>query len=318
MSRSIHDEKSINEGKSVRFFEGVIEDNGWKYRRQEKDNDIDGEIEVFSEGETTAKMIKVQLKATTNMNYKEDSITFGAPVKFMNFCDVCDIPTILVLYDVEQKRAFWLWSQHYISQTLDNNNANWRNNTSEVTVHIPIRNEVLEGETFYSELERISNQGINEIQQLRKRDTSQYYYKVLKEDDSSHALKKRISAKIYVERSFATSKNSMKELIKKINESFKNNYYDKGVWKELKSNGEPDYIWLYFYNDMIQVEHGLPFCRTEWIKNEGDTPILLNKDPELIDNNFRVSWEENRHLDMYLQDNTITKREYLQSVVTVK
>lgn len=66
--RSLNDENNMNEGKSIRFFEGVIEDYGWKYRRQEKDNDIDGEIEVFSEeGETTAKIIKVQLKATTNL-----------------------------------------------------------------------------------------------------------------------------------------------------------------------------------------------------------------------------------------------------------
>ncbi|MEK4404010.1 DUF4365 domain-containing protein [Sporosarcina sp. FSL K6-6792] len=314
--RSINDEKSINEGKSVRFFEGVIEDYGWKYRRQEKDNDIDGEIEIFSkERETTAKIIKVQLKATTNLKYKEDKVVFDAPVKFLKFCDVCDIPTILVVYDVEQKRGFWLWSQQYISQTLDNFNSTWRDNTSKVTVHIPLMNEVLEEESFYRKIKEISHKGINEIQQLRKRDTSGYYYTILEEKDMSNA-KKRISAKVYIERSFATSKDSMVELIKKINEKIKNNYYDKGVWKSKMSLSTPDYIWIYFYDDLIQYEHGLPFCRSEWAN--GDNPFLLlkNRDKlQQIQENMKVSWEHNKTLDKFLLENQISKNDYLREVL---
>lgn len=67
--RSKLDSKQISEYLSKVFIEKTIVFNGWKYRTQEKDNDIDGEIEVFTnEGETTAKIIKVQLKATSEIN----------------------------------------------------------------------------------------------------------------------------------------------------------------------------------------------------------------------------------------------------------
>jgi Domain of unknown function (DUF4365) len=314
--RSINDEKSINEGKSVRFFEGVIEDNGWKYRRQEKDNDIDGEIEIFSKKrETTAKIIKVQLKATINLKYKEDKVVFDAPVKFLKFCDVCDIPTILVVYDVEQKRGFWIWTQHYLSQILDNFNPTWRDNTSKVTVHIPLINEVLEEERFYREIEQISHKGINEIQQLRKKDTSGYYYTILEEKDMSNA-KKRISAKVYIERSFATSKDSMIELIKKINEKIKNNYYDKDVWKSKTNLATPDYIWIYFFDDLIQYEHGLPFCRSEWTNKDNPFLLLKNQDNlQQIQENIKVSWENSKTLDKFLLENQISKNDYLKEML---
>lgn len=316
--RSLNDINNKNEGKSIRFFEGIIEDYGWKYRRQEKDNDIDGEIEVFStESETTAKIMKVQLKATTNLEYKENSVTFNAPVKFLNFCDVCDIPTFLVVYDVKHQRGFWIFAQQYISQNLDIINPTWRSNTSKVTIHIPLANEVLDDESFYSELKNIADTGINTIQQLRKINTSEYYFTILEEKDYSNALKKRISCKIYIERSFATSKDSMIELIKKINQKILNNYYSKGIWEDRAKFSEPDYIWLLFYDDLIQFEYGLPFCRTEWVKDKKDPPILLrnNNDLQFIQENISINWEYNRPLSNYLLSNLTTKNDYIKQVL---
>ncbi|TCP28783.1 uncharacterized protein DUF4365 [Scopulibacillus darangshiensis] len=317
LKRSQYDENNKNEGKSIRFFEGVIEENGWKYRRQEKDNDIDGEIETFSEnGETTAKVIKVQLKATTLLELNKDLVVFDCPVKFLNFCDVCDIPIIIVVYGVEEKKAYWLWTQKYILQTLENNNPKWRENTSSVRIKIPITNEVLEHERFYSEIDRISIEGINEIQQWRKQDTSEYYYTILEEKDNSTLSKRRINAKIYIERSLASSKDAMIELIKKINEKVKSNNYNKGVLEGKKITLEPDYVWLYFYDDLIQIEHGLPFCRTEWLdKKKNNAPILLKEYDQLIsDFNIRVKWEYNRPLQKYLITNSHSKNQYLEDV----
>lgn len=316
MKRSQYDEKSINEGKSRRFFEGVIEENGWKYRVQDKDNDIDGEIEVFSkEGETTAKIVKVQLKSTSSLKKGEELITFDCPVKFLNFCDVCDIPVIIVLYDVEEKKAYWLWTQQYIFKVLDKNNENWRNNTSSVTIKIPITNEVLEDSKFYDEIEAISINGINEIQQWRKHDTSEYYFTILEEKDVSTINKRRISAKIYIERSFASSRDSTIELIKKINNKIKNNKYNKRILEGRNIESEPDYVWLSFYDDLIQFEYGIPFCKTEWIKGK-DSPSLFIKDYDQLidDNNIRVKWGYNRPLQDYLLLNSISKTHYLEGI----
>ncbi|MEK4069819.1 DUF4365 domain-containing protein [Peribacillus sp. FSL R5-0717] len=318
MARSQLDIKQIYEYESVVFVERVIIKNGWKYRDQEKDNDIDGEIEVFSnEGETTAKIIKIQLKATKELKYSEESIIFDCPIKFLNFCDVCDIPVVLVVYGVDEERAFWIWTQKYIFKALDSEGAEWRNNTSTVRIKIPITNEVKQSEDFYNALENISNEGVNEMQQWRKRETSEYYFTILEEKDNSTLNKRRISAKVYIERSFATSKDSMEELIKKINQKVKNNNYSKRILTERNESGEPDYVWLYLYDDLIQYESGLSFCRVEWINNkETNEPILLRKFDQIIeDHNIRIKWESNyRPLQDYLLLNSISKKEYLESI----
>lgn len=226
-------------------------------------------------------------------------------------------PTILVVYDVDQNKGYWLWTQQYIYQTLDNYNASWRSNTSKVTIHIPLANEVLEEEKFFSALKNISDMGINMIQQFRKRDTSEYYFTILEEKDSSNTLHKRISTKIYIERSFSSSRDSMIELIKKINQKILDNYYDRGVWEGKENYSEPDYIWLYFYDDLIQFKYGTPFCRTEWVKGEENSPMLLkdNYKTQLILEKIRVSWEHNRPLNEYLIRNTTSKNDYIKKVL---
>ncbi|WP_421536039.1 DUF4365 domain-containing protein [Priestia sp. D3YE.R1] len=321
MGRSKLDQKQIYEYESSVFIEKTIIRNGWKYREQEKDNDIDGEIEVFSkEGETTAKIIKVQLKATKELKYDKESIIFDCPIKFLNFCDVCDIPVILVVYGVDVDKAYWVWTQRYIFQTLDSKDIEWRNNTSTIRMKIPINNEVRENNDFYSDLEYLSREGVNELQQWRKQETSDYYYTILEEKDSSVPAKRRISAKVYIERSFATSKDSMVELIKKINEKVKSNGYYKNVLKENATNSEPDYVWLYLYDDLIQYESGLPFCRTEWLNPKGiNEPILLKEfDKNIEDFNLRIKWESNyRPLQEYLLLNATSKTLYLESIRTI-
>lgn len=318
MLRSRLDKKQIYEYESAIFVEKTIVRNGWKYRRQEKDNDIDGEIEVFSEeGETTAKIIKVQLKATKELKYSENSVVFDCPVKFLNFCDVCDLPVILILYGLDEEKAYWIWTQKYIFQALDSEGIEWRNNASTVRIKIPITNEVKEDDKFYNQIEKIAKEGVNELQQWRKRENSEYYFAILEEKDNSKSTKRIISAKVYIERSFASSKNSLLELIKKVKEKVKENNYNRRVFEGKTKGSEPDYVWLYLYDDLIQYEFGLPFCRAEWIKNNGvNKPILLKECDQILESqNIRIKWEENyRPLQDYLLLNSTSKTEYLESV----
>lgn len=318
MRRSQLDKRQLYEYESSMFIERIIIRNGWKYREQEKDNDIDGEIEVFSEeGETTAKIIKVQLKAQKELKYSENSVVFDCPVKFLNFCDVCDLPVILVLYSVDEDRAYWVWTQKYIFQTLDSESTDWRQNTSTVRIKIPITNEVKQDIEFYSQLDSIAKKGVNELQQWRKIETSEYYFTILEERDNSTGTKRRVSAKVYIERSFASSKESLIELIKKVNERVKKNNYFKGILEEKKLHNELDYVWLYLYDDLIQYESGLPFCRSEWIKeDEKNQSILLKDFDQLIDtHNIRIKWETSyRPLHDYLLLNSTSKTEYFKGI----
>ncbi|SDT08095.1 protein of unknown function [Paenibacillaceae bacterium GAS479] len=317
MRRSQLDKKQIYEYESSTFVEKIIIRNGWKFRDQEKDNDIDGEIEVFSEeGETTAKIIKVQLKATYQLKNSDNSVVFDCPVKFLNFCDVCDLPVILILYGVSEEKAYWVWTQKYIFQVLDSESVDWRNNASTIRIKIPMSNEVKQDVEFYSALENISIEGVNEIQQWRKRDTSEYYFTILEEQDNSTGTKRRISAKVYIERSFASSKESLLELIKKINDKVRKNNYFKGILDDKSQSNEAEYVWLYLYDDLIQYEFGLPFCRSEWINNKGNQPILLKDFDQFIEShNIRIKWETSfRPLHDYLLLNSTSKTVYLKII----
>ncbi|WP_195575457.1 DUF4365 domain-containing protein [Paenibacillus sp. 1001270B_150601_E10] len=319
--RSKLDSKQISEYLSKVFIEKTIVSNGWKYRTQEKDNDIDGEIEFFTdEGETTAKIIKVQLKATNELKYNEDSVVFDCPIKFLNFCDVCDFPVILVIYGVTEEKAYWIWAQKYIFQELDSKGVDWRKNTSTIRIRIPIQNEVKEDAEFYNAIESISKVGVNEQQQWRKQETSEYYFTILEEKDNSTGTKRRISAKVYVERSFASSKDSLIELIKKINEKVKNNNYFKKVLESGNDANNPEYVWLYFYDDIIQNEFGLPICRSEWINNNGkNEPILLKEfDHYIKSHNIRIKWDDNyRPLHEFLLLNSTSKNDYFKKIRSI-
>lgn len=134
----------------------------------------------------------------------------------------------------------------------------------------------------------------------------------------STGTKRKISAKVYVERSFASSKDSLVELIKKINEKVKNNNYFRKVLETGSDASNPDYIWLYFYDDLIQHEFGLPICRSEWTNNNNgnNEPILLKEFDQYIEShNIRIKWEDNyRPLNEYLKLNSASKNEYLKEI----
>lgn len=50
--------------------------------------------------------MKIQLKSTSDTEIKviDTEVYYDRPIKFLNFCDVCDIPVTLMYYD-EKKRG---------------------------------------------------------------------------------------------------------------------------------------------------------------------------------------------------------------------
>ncbi|MDW7615167.1 DUF4365 domain-containing protein [Peribacillus simplex] len=317
MKLSEYDDNGMYEEASVLFFRDIALKKKWKYRTQEKDNDIDGELEIFGHNkQTTARFLKIQLKASFKVKYKNGDAIFDCPIKFLNFCDICDFPVIIVLYEVQSNKSYWIWTQEYIFNTLDNNNPSWRSNSDSVRIKFPLSQEVLSEGSFYEQMEYIANNGVNEIQQLRKRDTSEYYYSILMEKDNSKPHR-NISAKVYVERSFANSRDAMLELIKKVNSKIIKNNYNKNVLKDISGLEEPKIVFINFYDDIAQLKVNLPLCRTEWVQpNQGMDFISLNNyDDFLKEDNIRVKWESSyRPLEEHLRSNAVTKNEYLVSV----
>jgi hypothetical protein len=238
----------------------------------EWDNDIDGEIEIFDDNkETTAKFIKIQLKTVDSsepFDTKSDFFSYDASVKFLNFCDVCDIPIILVVYNISKEEGYFLFVQKYIYETLDFKSPKWRNNQTKIRLHISFENSLVRKESK-NEIEKIANNGTDLITQLRKNETANNYYTILNQNDNSHGTALRTSIRILVEKSFAASKEAMRILIPKVNEECKKKiYHSNNILVKHFRRKTYDVIYLFFYDSLQQVNHGLPFCRTLWISEK--------------------------------------------------
>lgn len=316
MNKSKIDNYSLNEEHSRELMSRYCRENIWKYRRMEWDNDIDGEIEIFDNNkETTAKFIKVQLKTVDSPEPFEtgnDFFFYDASVKFLNFCDVCDIPIILVVYNITKENGYYLFVQKYIYETLDFKSPQWRENQKKIRLHIPLTNALTSKESK-NEIERIATYGTDLITQLRKKETSKNYYTILNQDDNSHGTALRTSIRILVEKSFATSKEAMRILLPKINEECKNKVYHRNnlLAKHFKRKTY-DVIYLFFYDSLQQVNHGLPFCRTLWINEKlpSENSPIVSEPNELIEK-INIYWDKVDEFSGLIEDNLLDKGVYL-------
>ncbi|WP_379968281.1 DUF4365 domain-containing protein [Ectobacillus sp. sgz5001026] len=180
---SQYTENQQREDISRNYVERFFVTKGWKFRKTENDNDIDAEIEIFKKRITTAKFIKIQLKSTKDIEIKENNgeVIYDCPVKFLNFCDICEVPVLIFLYDdnSSNSKAYWLWVQQYIYNNLEVDNPTWRLNETTVRIKIPRDNIVSQQEKFFNQLIKISSIGINEIINLRKAKLAEQYMLVL-------------------------------------------------------------------------------------------------------------------------------------------
>lgn len=314
IKRSVYSQDQQNEEESRIHIKYHLNKLGWKFRDLSQDNDIDGEIEVFDsvDKQTSGKFVKVQIKSISGGNIQGDVISYPCPVKFLHFCDVCDIPVILVLYDIEAQEAYFLWVQHYIYNKLDKENSEWRSNKASATVKFSTAVTLsFTNDYFRFKLLDMAYNGTNEISQMRKYSTFQRYYTLIAEDNISTSIAKRVSAKILVETSFATSQDAMRTLIPKINQELL--YSEHANTTQFHDLDKPcDVIVMFFYNDIRQVKHGLPFCRTQWISEElVDKPNIISPD-EYIDS-VGVKWESMHEMFLdFIPDNSMSKAQYLR------
>ena len=316
MNKSKIDTYSLNEEHSRELMSRYCRENSWKYRRMEWDNDIDGEIEIFDNNkETTAKFIKVQLKTVDSpepFETENDFFSYDASIKFLNFCDVCDIPIILAVYNISKEKGYYLFVQKYIYEILDFKNPKWRSNQTKIRLHIPLEN-LIKGKESKIEIEKIGIKGTDLITQLRKKETAKNYYTILNQDDNSHGTALRTSIRILVEKSFATSKEAMRILLPKINEECKRKVYHRNdlLAKHFKRKTY-DVIYLFFYDSLQQVNHGLPFCRSLWINEklpDKDSP-MVSEPNELIER-INVYWDKVDEFSDLIEDNLLDKGVYL-------
>ncbi len=316
--RSIYSDEQILEQESRIYFSNVCNQLKWKYRTNEQDNDIDGEIEVFEKkiinnkehNETKAEFVKIQLKASAELNSDKETISYPCSIKLLHFADVCDQPVVLVLYDAKKKVAYWLWLQEHIYNYLDINNKSWRDNPSKVVIKVPTKNLVTEP-SFEVKIKQIAAAGINEIFQFRKTNKAEYYYTEISHEDVSTFSHRRIVIRILLEKSFSKSRDATKILIQKLNKKYEVSDYYRNENVKLIHSRSVDILWMFFYNDLRQIKNGLPFCRTEWFKQDIKVDVIPMKADETI-NGIKIQWgEECDTLEEIYVNNRMTKGEYI-------
>lgn len=317
--RSKLDQSSENEDASRDVIKRYCRTVHWKYRQMDWDNDIDGEIEIFDEQrETTAKFIKVQLKTVDDPKKFEniDSYSFETDVKFLNFCDVCDIPVILAVFNIKEEIGYFVFVQRYIYEYLDVNNSNWRKNLTTVRVKVPLSNS-FSLKNAKDKLLEMAFTGFNTIKQLRKTETYKKYYTVEEQYDNSHGLALRNSMKISVEKSFATSKEAMRVIIPKIHNHFMANPYHRNQSLTQKfADKLCDILYLFFYNHSTQVIQGLPFCRTVWVNKKllEDAKPDIEKPDEELHEDIKVYWNEVEVFEDLFVESMLDKGTYLPKI----
>jgi hypothetical protein len=97
--------------------------NGFSVERVEKDYGYDLIMFTYdNHGEIENGQVYLQLKATDNISIVDNTITFSVSIKDLNLWIKEPMPVFIILYDVSQKVAFWLYVQAYYEKHQDEMN----------------------------------------------------------------------------------------------------------------------------------------------------------------------------------------------------
>lgn len=125
---------------SVNHVERLVLRCGWTAERKRHDYGVDLLMETYNaRGEVENGWVLFQLKATDSLKRLTDSTVIPLRLEWRDLLFWLNErePVILVLYDAQEDRAFWLYVQEYFRQ------QQWSKRSGKattVTVHIPTAN----------------------------------------------------------------------------------------------------------------------------------------------------------------------------------
>lgn len=125
---------------SVNHVERLILRCGWTVERKWHDYGIDLSMEIYNaRGEIETGWVLFQLKATDTLKTSADGTVVPIRLEWRDLLYWLNErwPIILVLYDAQDDRAFWLYVQEYFR------GRRWAkrgDKANTVTVHIPTKN----------------------------------------------------------------------------------------------------------------------------------------------------------------------------------
>jgi len=268
----------------------ILQDFNWFEREQPiSDHGIDFQIEIVDDDLPTGMLYAVQLKSGRSYfnESTEDAIVFRGEKRHLTYWTDYSLPVILVLYNPEEDNLYWTFVNQ--ENTIETDKA-WK-------IEIP-KSNILSRES--------------------KQEIEKYYintndFTLLKTEDTSHALSRRISVKLLHKKDISnyTIKNTIPHLIEKLKSS---DYFRNEIVSENHKNKLADSIWVYTYKTIEQFHRGLPHCIAVWNDPKSESPTKLSNHDECIDNSIQIKWGNDIIPDAFIENNEIPKGKYLNII----
>jgi hypothetical protein len=92
----------------------IEEHDDWLARTLGEDYGVDIEAELVEEGVIQGEILKIQIKTTSKPTVKEGAIKFEIERKYIEYAQTCRYPVVLVLVDITEGDAWYLWVQEWL------------------------------------------------------------------------------------------------------------------------------------------------------------------------------------------------------------
>ncbi len=268
----------------------ILRDFNWLERKQPiSDHGIDFQIEIVDDDLPTGMLYAIQLKSGKSYfnESTEKAIVFRGKKKHLSYWIDYSLPVILVLYIPEEDNLYWSFVNQ--ENTIETDEA-WK-------IEIPKTN-ILSRES--------------------KHEIESYYintndFTLLKTEDTSHALSRRISVKLLHKKEISnyTIRNTIPHFIEKLKNS---DYFRNEIVSENHKNKLADSIWVYTYKTLEQFHHGLPHCIAVWNDPKSESPTTLSNHDECLDNDIQIKWGNDIIPDAFIENNEMSKGKYLNII----
>lgn len=266
-----------------------LEKFGWIEREQTiTDVGIDMQVEIVENNVPTGQLLALQIK--TGKSYfkeeKDDNIIFRGKKKHLEYWTNYSLPVFIILHNQLTNKTYW---QRVVPTKTEETEKAWK-------IAVP-----------YAQLLSVESK-----QEIIKFYQNPNHFTVMEVSDTSHGLNRRVTAKILVENTHATSRASMRNIIPQLNEHLKSSDYLRNELTKKKYKDMPaEVISIFFYDSIMQVNHGLTFCRTIWNDSKCSNKVKPFTPDETI-NQIGVKWDvENDFLNEFIKENQLTKGAHL-------
>jgi hypothetical protein len=272
-----------------------IEEFEWIVREQPvQDMGIDMHVEIVNkDNNPTGQLLALQIKTGekgyfSEKKFKDKNIIFTEGNKIhLDYWLYHSLPVLLILHNENTKKTYW---QKILQKNIVDTGKGWK-------IAVPFKQELI----------------VSFKDELRKFYYNPNHYTIIEQSDNSHGIAQRVSAKVLVEHSFATSKETMREMIPKINGKLvHNDYHRNKITKALYRGKTANTISIFFYDSIQQVNHGFYFCRTIWHDESCQTKYSPFAPDETIAG-IDIEWnKEYEGFSDLIANHQFTKGEYFE------